>query len=73
MINPLKTGTFVGDRIDACIKAFIDEKSSMYLPESEKVMAQCLIPCLIDKWELAKKDPKLYSKITDVYSSFVEE
>ena len=72
MINPLKTKTFVGDKIDACIKAFIDEKASICLSESKKVIAQCLVPCLIDKWDLARKDPKLYSKIVEVYSSFIE-
>lgn len=73
MINPLKTGTFVGDKIDACIQAFIAEKTSMYLPEHERVIAQCLVPCLMDRWDLSKRDPKLYSKIVDVYSSFTEE
>lgn len=72
-IDPIKTGTFVGDKIDACIRAFIHENSTMYSNESENVIAQCLIPCLIDKWDLAHKDVKLLSKIIDVYSSFNED
>ena len=71
-INPLKTGTFVGDRIDACIRAFIKEKSIIHSYTNDKVTAQCLIPCLIDKWDLSHKDSKLLSKIIDVYSSFDE-
>jgi len=67
MINPIKTGTFVGERIDSCIRAFIHQ-NSMYLSDDEKCLVKkCILPCLIDKWNLMHKDKKLLSRIVDVY------
>lgn len=70
-INPLKTGTFVKSKIDACIDAFISESLSDSSNVDKKEMIQCIIACLIDKWNLINLEPELAFDIFKAYGSYL--
>ena len=69
-INPLKTKTFVKSKIDVCIEDFVNKNAKMPVNNMNE-MIQCIIACLIDKWDLKRLDPKLALDIFTVYGSYL--